>query len=161
MQQFRDETGKDTSLQVLMQVISVGWPDNKKVVPLEVRAYFHCRDESSVQNGLIFKSDRVVVPTSLRADMIKKLHSSHSGIKESLRRAREAFYWQLMNSEIQDCIAKCSVCNTIKPEQCRETLMSHEVPSRPWVKIRTDLFTFKNQMGPHFRQRPTIFLAKV
>ena len=48
MQQFRDETGKDTSLQVLMQVISVGWPDNKKVVPLEVRAYFHCRDELSV-----------------------------------------------------------------------------------------------------------------
>ena len=27
-----------------MQVISTGWPDNKKVVPLEVRAYFHCHD---------------------------------------------------------------------------------------------------------------------
>ena len=73
MQQFRDETGKDSSLQVLMQVISVGWPDNKKVVPLEVRAYFHCRDKLSVQNGLILKSDRVFVPTSLRADMMKKL----------------------------------------------------------------------------------------
>ena len=73
MQQFRDETGKDSSLQVLMQVISVGWPDNKKVVPLEVRAYFHCHDKLSVQNGLILKSDRVFVPTSLRADMIKKL----------------------------------------------------------------------------------------
>ena len=78
--------------------------------------------------------------------MIKKLHSSHLGIEGSRCRAREAFYWPLMNSEIQDCIAKSSVCNMIKPEQCREPLMSHEVPSRPCVKVGTDLFTFKNQI---------------
>ena len=99
-----------------------------------------------MQNGLIFKSDKVVVPTSLRDDMIKKLHSSHLGIEGSRCRASEAYYWPLMNSEIQDCITKCSVCNMIKPEQCREPLMSHKVPSRPWVKVGTDLFTFKNQI---------------
>ena len=80
---------KDTSLQVLylIQVISTGWPDNKKVALLEVRAYFHCCDELSVQNGLIFESDSVVVPTSFRDDMIKKLHSSHLRIEASLYRA--------------------------------------------------------------------------
>ena len=39
MQQFCDDTVKVTGLQVLMQVISTGWPDNKKVVPLEVKAF--------------------------------------------------------------------------------------------------------------------------
>jgi len=48
--------------------------------------------------------------------MIKKLHCTHFGIEGSLRRAREAFYWPLMNAEIKDCIAKYSICNAVKPE---------------------------------------------
>ena len=77
--------------------------------------------------------------------MIKKLHRTHMGIEGSLRRACEAFYWPLMNPVIKDCISKCSICNTVRPEQCREPLMPHEVPDRPWAKVGTDLFTFNRQ----------------
>jgi len=94
LQQLCDKTAQDASLRILMQVTDfTGWPDERRSVPLEVQSYFNCRDELSVQNGLVFKCDRVVIPTSLRSEMIKKLHRTHMGIEGSLQRAREAFYW--------------------------------------------------------------------
>ena len=123
----------------------MGWPDQKKLVSPEVQPYSKCREEMTIQNGLIFKCDRVVIPKGLRPVMLKKLHSSHLGIEGSLRMAREAFYWPLMNGDVKDYITQCSICNTIKPEQCREPLRPHEVPNRPWEKVGTDLFTFNNQ----------------
>ena len=47
-----------------------------------------------------------------------------------------------MNAELKDFILKCDICNSQKPEQPREPLMPHEIPSRPWQKVGTDLFQF-------------------
>ena len=66
LQQFRTVTAKDPNLQLLMKVVLTGWPDHKKAVPPEVQPYFNSRDELTVQDGLVFKSDRVIIPTSLR-----------------------------------------------------------------------------------------------
>ena len=57
-----------------------------------------------MQNGLIFKGERLVVPTSLREEMTEKLHSSHIGIQGCLRRARETLYWPGMNKKVEDYI---------------------------------------------------------
>ena len=35
----------------------------------------------------------------------------------------------------------------LQHNQCREPLISHKVPNRPWVKVRTDLFVIKNQIN--------------
>ena len=142
LNQLRDETAKDQSLQILMQVVLTGWPKHKHLAPLELQTYFSSRNELSVQDGLLFKGNRVVIPTSLRQSIIQRIHSTHMDIEGSLRRAREAYYWPLMNAQLKDFISKCSVCNTIRPDQCREELMPHELPERPWSKVGTDLFTF-------------------
>ena len=42
-------------------------------------------DELTVQDGLIFKSDQVIIPTSLRQDVIQQVHSSHLGVEGCLR----------------------------------------------------------------------------
>ena len=145
LSQFCDETARDPSLQVLMKIVLTGWLEHKRDVPSEADPYFNSRDELSVHNGLLFKSERVIIPVSLRQDVIQQIHSSHLGIEGSLRRAREAFYWPLMNAEIKDAITKCTICNTLESEQCKEPLRPHELPDRLWSKVGTDLFTFSNQ----------------
>ena len=47
-----------------------------------------------------------------------------------------------MNTEIKDYVRKCDLCCNIGPQQSKETLISHQVPDRPWAKIATDLFEF-------------------
>jgi hypothetical protein len=139
---YRDKTDQDEDLQVLKRVIQSGWPVVKNNLPAAVGPYFHIRDELVVQDGLILRGDRLVIPKAHRKTMMESLHASHQGIEATLRRARETMYWPNMNAEIKDYVKKCDLCCSIGPKQSKETLISHEVPDRPWGKIATDLFEF-------------------
>ena len=77
--------------------------------------------------------------------MLQMVYEEHLGVKSCLRRAREVFYWPLMNSEIKDYVSNCSVCNAVQPSQARERLLVHEIPKRPWSKVATDLFSFNGE----------------
>ena len=61
-------------------------------VPQEIKSYFSCREEITVQNGMLFKGERIIVPAQLRKEMMEKIHSFHLGIEGCLRRAKEVFY---------------------------------------------------------------------
>ena len=145
LQELRDATASDCVLQKLIQVTLGGWPSQKSDTDLDVRAYYNVRHELTMQNGLVFKDNRIVVPTSVRKDIIATVHRSHQGIQGCIRRAKDAVYWPLMNQEITDYVNQCSVCNTYRPEQCKEPLMPHAVPDRPWAKVGADLFELQGQ----------------
>lgn len=103
--------------------------------------YFSFQDELSTQDGLVFKGERVVIPETLRADITRRIHSSHLGIEECLRRARECIYWPGMNEHIKTC----EICRSLDRRQKKETLQPHEITDRPWAKVGTDLFSFEGR----------------
>ena len=135
-------TAKDDTLQVLTRVILEGWPEDKTAIPAAAMPYFSVRDELSVQNGIILRGERALIPKSLRHDMLRRIHMSHMGVEGCLRRARECVYWPAMSSEVKDFILKCDICRSVDNKQQKETLISHDVPDRPWTKVGVDLFTF-------------------
>ncbi|XP_060070555.1 uncharacterized protein K02A2.6-like [Ylistrum balloti] len=145
LREIQRETGKDDNLQILREVILEGWSEKRSLVPIQAQPYFNVRDELSLQNGIIFRGERAVIPFSLRRDIKAKIHSSHIGIEGCLRRARETVYWPGMNAEIREYIERCDVCRTFDAKQSKETLVSHEIPDRPWAKLGSDLFTFNNK----------------
>ena len=145
MLRLKNETDKDEALQMVKAIIQNGWPEIKHNLPATVTPYFHIRDELVVQDGLILRGDRVVIPKALRNEMIEDLHAAHQGIESSLRRARESIFWPNMNSEVKDYISRCEICLTYAPHQQKEPLLSYEVPDCPWAKIAADLFQFENK----------------
>ena len=67
---------------------------------------------------------------------------SDLGIEACLRRARECIYWPGMSAEMKQYISAYETCRELdSTTHTKETLMSHEVLSRPWEKIATDIFT--------------------
>lgn len=64
----------------------------KKLSPALV-SYFDIRDEIVVQDGLLLRDSRLVVPKGLQKCLIQALYSNHQGIESTLRFAREAIYW--------------------------------------------------------------------
>ncbi|XP_051794266.1 uncharacterized protein LOC127530799 [Acanthochromis polyacanthus] len=103
------------------------------------------KDELSTQNGLVFRGERVVIPDSLQKDITQRIHSSHLGTEGCLRRARDCVYWHGMNDHIKKHVAKCDTCRSVDIKQQKETLQPHEIITRPWAKVGTDLFTFDNK----------------
>ena len=141
LERLKTATHEDEVLQMLTATILEGWPTERALCMAQVTPYFNFRDELSVQDGLIFKGERLVIPASMRAELREALHEAHLGIESCLRRAREAIYWPGMNSDIRHFISSCDVCRTYETKQCKETLKPHDLPSRPWEKLGIDLFT--------------------
>ena len=107
-------------------------------------AYYNYRDELSVQDEILFRGNRTIVPTVMRSEMLKKIHASLIGIEDCLRRAREVLYWPGTRAAIKDHISACGICNSSRTEQPKEPLMPQKVPDRPWAKVAVDFFTLNN-----------------
>ena len=137
---IRTATESDPVMKELKTTIREGWPENKDLLLARIRDYFPFREELTLQNGLVFKGERLVVPECARKEMKARIHASHIGIQGCLRRAREVLYWPGMNRDTENCIAQCNVCNSQPREQTKEPMICHEIPTGPWEKIAADLF---------------------
>ncbi|CAB3988820.1 Hypothetical predicted protein [Paramuricea clavata] len=100
LEDIQKRTDEDESLQMLKQTIIQGWPKERKCLPIQITPYFSMRDDVTVQDGLIFRGQRIVIPLRLRREMNKKIHSSHLGTESCLRRARECLYWPGMSAKL-------------------------------------------------------------
>ena len=145
LDEIRRETEKDSTLQALKSVISNGWPDDKDLVDPVVRIYFRYRDELTVENGVCFRSDRIIIPKSMRPEMKTKVHAGHTGVNSCLRRARQYIYWPGMSAEIRLFVAACTICASIQPKQNKQPSKLSDIPVRPWQKVGSDIFTIKSR----------------
>lgn len=58
------------------------------------------------------------------------------------RQARESLYWPGMQNTIKDFVSNCTACNEYDIAQQKESMYSHELPTRPWKIISMDLFQY-------------------
>ena len=116
-----------------------GWPDSQRHLAAPLRPYWSCRDELAVEDGLIMKGDRLVIPLSLPAEVLSKLHDQ--GIEKTRLRTRSCVYWKSINKNIDDIVRKCDACQRLQKRH--EPLMLHELPTRPWQIVGTDLFAIR------------------
>ncbi|KAK0155533.1 hypothetical protein N1851_002013 [Merluccius polli] len=140
--QIAQHTGTDDVLQELKTVILDGWPDFKEDTPLAVRDYWPFRDELNVQNDVLYRGQCIIIPKALRAELLKRIHSSHIGGEACYRRARDTLFWPSMRAEIKDFVANCSACNEYARNQQKEPMMSHEIPTRPWQTVSMDIYSY-------------------
>ena len=142
---LRDHTASDAELQLVQSFIQSGWPATSKDLDPTIVPYFHVRDELAIQDGIIFRGDRIVIPQQLRKQTLSDLHAAHQGIASTTRRARETVYWPHLNQELKDHIAGCPTCDQYHDKQPKQPLIPHEVLNRAWAKVGCDIFEFKNK----------------
>ena len=108
--QLQKTTEQDPVMQTLKSTILVGWPETREQVPISIRDYWNFREDLTLHNGILFKSQRIIISHALRPEVISRLHSSHLGIEACLRKARDRVYWRAVKSAIKEAVAKCEVC---------------------------------------------------
>ena len=75
LQQIQQAQKEDAICCKLIKFCHEGWPA-KSLIPDPVKPYIHVAAELSVQNDLM-RGNRIVIPVSLQAEMLEKLHSAH------------------------------------------------------------------------------------
>ena len=141
---IQDASKDDQEFQALLKMARKGWPAHRRDTPSPAKLYWHVRDEIHVENELVFVGERIMIPRSLRAEILEKIHEGHLGMDKCKMRAREIVYWPGMSREIEDMVARCNTCALYRRGNQREPLILHELPHRPWAKLGADIFTFGN-----------------
>ena len=65
----------------LHSLVLTVWPNDKLAVPELARPYWSIRHELTVHDGLLFKQDRIIIPSSLREHLLRKLHAAHGALR--------------------------------------------------------------------------------
>lgn len=133
MEQLRKATHDDLHLQQLKIYIQNGWPESRQECHPSVINLWNHRDEMSMIDGVIFKGEKIFLPTALRPSMLEKVHSSYLGVEKTKRRARDILFWPGMTTEIHDTVVSCPICVTKCPSNPKEPSLSHNIPSRPYL----------------------------
>ena len=149
----------DPQVSKIMEMKSLGLPKPPYFVwandPI-LRVFWHAWDNLYLTNGVLVKglpgnesipNYAFVIPTSLVESILNGIHcspfSGHLGIKRTLRRARDRFYWPKMAAQITDFVKSCVVCaqSKLDPNHRKAPLQSIEV-NEPFV------FWAMDYMGP-------------
>jgi len=88
-----------------MEHVLKGWPSEKEQVDELAREYWRFKEELSVEDGLLFKSDRIVVPRPLRAEVLVEIHEAHMGESKSLSFAKDYVFWPSMTVQIKEKVS--------------------------------------------------------
>lgn len=141
-EKMRQSTNSDQELQLLKETVQNGRPHHKSSLPDEIKQYWSIIDEIHTIDDLLFINERIIVPKDQRELMLSVIHESHLGIAKCKTRAKKSLYWPKMNQDIEQICSRCSICNTYKRRNQKETLIPHEVPDRPWQKVGIDIFEY-------------------
>ncbi|XP_065189527.1 uncharacterized protein LOC135820143 [Sycon ciliatum] len=139
--ELRDAARSDVDYVQLVSYICDGFPSARRHVPPALAPYWNGREHLTLDNGIVLRGSRLVVPKSLQRRVLTDLHSSHQGLERTKRRARQVVYWPRMIDDITALIRACPVCRELQRSQQKEPLMREPQPTFPFEYASADLFS--------------------
>ena len=106
LEEIRCQQCQDDTCQLLIQYCQQGCPDKSQLTPT-IRPYFSVANELSIEEGQLLRGACVVIPLSMREDILGQLHSGHQGIVKCRTRACQSVWWPGLSAQLQEFIKKC------------------------------------------------------
>ncbi|KAK3511266.1 hypothetical protein QTP70_034683, partial [Hemibagrus guttatus] len=147
IEQIKDKTGTDDELQCVLRYTCNGWPEHLKSIAVKASADFKESGSLSETNGLVLRGKQIVIPKSMKGDMLLKIHQGHQGLTKCREHYRGAVWWPGIASDVKKLVSSCKHCNIHRPSQNREPLLTTPLPDLPWQKFAADLCEHK---GHHY-----------
>ncbi|XP_027869193.1 uncharacterized protein K02A2.6-like [Xiphophorus couchianus] len=143
LEELRQELTRDSICARVMQLCEEGWPTHYNSEPA-LRLYWAEKAFLTVNDGLLLRGERLVIPSTMRNDVLMKLHEGHQGVVKCRERAQQSVWWPGLGQQLKELVLKCHTCNREK-ENPTEPLMPSQYPDRPWQKLGADLFTLQGK----------------
>ena len=77
----------------------------------------------------------------MRKIIKKRLHSGQMGIVKTKLIARDSVYWPGIDTEIDELVLNCELCQIYRNLQPSESEIKHDIPVTPWAKVSHGPYT--------------------
>ena len=142
-ERVQEATASDETMNTLLNLIESGIPERRQDLPMELREYHQFRDYLSTSDNVILYKHRILIPPSLREDVLKALHAAHQGVTSMVSRAEASVFWPGITPAIAQLRAECYQCNRIAPSNPSAPPMPLMSPDYPFQCMCADFFTYK------------------
>ena len=141
LQPLYDAAEDDTSYQQIKDAILRGTQAKDLPPDHPGKQFSSIWDDISIFDDclLIWEDTRIIIPKSLRKEILAKLHESHSGISKTRLLAQQLYFWPGINRDIKDLISNCELCLNLRPSQ-HEEILTHPKANYPMESVSLDLF---------------------
>ena len=131
----------------LLKLIEVGFNVDKQSVDPQYVDYWEYRDGLFVFDGVIVYGDRVVIPPSLRAEVLETLHAAHQGVSTMVLLAQSAVFWPGITLDLQKVRGVCRPCIKNAPSHAKLDPIPPIIPTTPFEAVVADYFDYH---GMHY-----------
>ena len=139
-QRIAEAASKDRESIDLAKIISAGFPSSKKELPEHLRVFWPMREDLYCVQGVPVQNQRILIPPSLRAEVLEGLHAAHQGVTGMSAHAKQRFFWPGLDAAIRLKRAQCTDCNNHAPSQSKEPFCETHIPEFPFESTCTDIF---------------------
>ena len=95
MNQLRLDTQEDYELVLLKYTIKQGWT---------------FRADLTVEDGLVLKGARIVIPQKKHEAALNLIHEGHLGLNKCNLHAKDNVYWLELNEQLEILVLNCELC---------------------------------------------------
>ena len=143
LEEIKEKQNQDETCQQLKKYCLQGWPDKHQLTG-SLKQCYQVAAELSVQNGILMRGNRILIPAEMRLQMLDKLHQGHQGIEKCRQRARVSVWWPGLSKQMEELVRSCPECCKLQKQRA-EPLVASEFPDLPFQKVGTDLFEWKKE----------------
>ena len=140
--EIRSELKKDEILKVVIHHVEHGWPENRCDVYGQMVKFWNEHGNLTVHEGLLLRGKQIVIPSSLRMDVLRHLHDGRQGITKTRKNANLSVWWPGLSKDIEKTVKNCVVCEKYRQERV-EPIKGTKFPERPWSRVGADFFFHK------------------
>ena len=138
LQQLIEVQEQDEVSKQLRQYCYEGWPE-KHLLPSPIRPYWSEWGQITVVQNVLLLRSRILIPSSMRLEVLDKIHEGHQGISKCRERAKQAVWWPGLSKQIQDMVDNCRICVKHKVNR-PEPLCTTPFPQSLWQELGADFF---------------------
>ena len=140
-------TEGDENLNQVMKLTQEEWPLSKKKLDPKLHPFFNRKTQLTIHQGWILCGLRVVIPQSLRKQVLEEVHSAHAVVVQMKSLARGHVWWPQIDQDIERRTKECQPCQENQRNPAKAPLHPWEMPQQPWKRLHIDFAgPFEGQM---------------
>lgn len=129
------ESQKDNLLCSIYGYVMFEWPDKCKE---NEKPFYVRRSELYIDPGRILYKYRLVIPVTLRKQVLLEIHEGHLGVIKMKSIARNYVYWPTLDKDIESVGLNCNACQGVRDLPPRTTLHPWDFPTATWKRLHAD-----------------------